>query len=167
MDLQFEKDPPSPRPGYSDMTTLTEVCCDKNKAAAAPRKPPRTFLVEGGSSGRQNVSLESIDEMASLRNVGDSCYNSHHQHLAGFVRSKSLSPHAPHSPTGYHASDFVSEEFYIDESLPSSLSIEQAAGEIALQLSNANDVVALLQVLPLSQTDTLSLIYTARLFLRF
>ncbi|XP_017768492.1 PREDICTED: RB1-inducible coiled-coil protein 1 isoform X3 [Nicrophorus vespilloides] len=81
---------------------------------------------------------------------------------AHFVRSKSISPHTPQSPPkcgnallspisptqAIQPNDFINDEYYIDESLPSSLSIDagnNAHSEYAKQLSNANDVVALLQ----------------------
>lgn len=54
------------------------------------------------------------------------------------------SPFLGHQPSN----DFLNEEFYIDESLPSSLSIEtgHSQGEYVKQLDMANNVVALLQV---------------------
>lgn len=89
----------------------------------------------------------------------------------GFVNplcSKSASPHTPSSSRDVHlneqlsptspvqvhqqvAAEFVTDEYYIDESLPSSLSMEaagagQCQGEYAKQLDTANNVVALLQV---------------------
>lgn len=61
---------------------------------------------------------------------------------------------SPTSPVQVHqqvGGEFVTDEYYIDESLPSSLSMEaagggQSQGEFAKQLDTANNVVALLQV---------------------
>lgn len=84
------------------------------------------------------------------------------------IHSKSASPHTPPSPRDVHLNEqpsptspvqvhqqvggeFVTDEYYIDESLPSSMSMEAAGaghsnGEFAKQLDTANNVVALLQV---------------------
>lgn len=165
----------------------------------------RTLSISGSQSNTEsftnikNPSLESIDELSSLRNFTsntESCFNSHHQQILMNVnnhqhqtvttiitasttpatqaattttttnnitfRSKSLSPHTPqspkdlqqhieqfpNSPVGHQPNEFVNDEYYIDESLPSSLSIEtgQSQGEFVRQLDTANNVVALLQV---------------------
>ena len=124
----------------------------------------------------KNPSLESIDELCSLRNFPsniDSCFNSHyqqqiHSHTStNSCRSKSLSPHTPQSPKDiavieqtspvspvqvHQPSEFVNDEYYIDESLPSSLSMDagQCHGEYVKQLDTANNVVAILQVFALS-----------------
>lgn len=193
---------PSPRLRTTqDVATLTEV---GERSPVPPKKPPRTFLNKSHthsseeqpsnvqmqrtlsvSSTQSNTesftnikhpSLDSIDELSSLRNVNsntESCFNSHHQQMqnSNFFsvissRSKSISPHqtpqspqegvlpnlnSPHSPFLGHqtANDFLNDEYYIDESLPSSLSIEtgQSQGDyIVKQLDTANSVVALLQV---------------------
>lgn len=137
----------------------------------------RTMSFSGSQSNTEsftnvkNPSLESIDELSSMKNFNsntESCFNSHHQQMqsfasAHFSRSKSLSPHTPQSPKdlqveqlspsspiqGHQPNEFITDEFYIDESLPSSLSIEaaQSQGEFVRQLDTANNVVALLQVL--------------------
>lgn len=145
----------------------------------------RTLSISGSQSNTEsftnikNPSLESIDELSSLRNFTsntESCFNSHHQQILMninshhhhqtttnniILRSKSLSPHtpqspkdlqhteqSPNSPVGHQPNEFVNDEYYIDESLPSSLSIEtgQSQGEFVRQLDTANNVVALLQV---------------------
>lgn len=187
-DLHFDKGIPSPRPGTQDASTLTEV---GERNPLPPKKPPRTFQkphiqttqddpnsslqrtlsISGSQSNTEsftnlkNPSLESIDELSSLKNFSsntESCFNSHHQQMQGYnstflFRSKSISPHTPQSPKGespnspvmgHQHNDFVNDEFYIDESLPSSLSIEtgQSQGEFVKQLDTANNVVALLQV---------------------
>jgi RB1-inducible coiled-coil protein 1 len=201
-DLHFDKGIPSPRPGTQDASTLTEV---GERNPLPPKKPPRTFQkpphiqtqddtntitnsalqrtlsISGSQSNTEsftnlkNPSLESIDELSSLKNFSsntESCFNSHHQQMQGFnstllFRSKSISPHTPQSPKdiqgespnspvmGHQQTDFVNDEFYIDESLPSSLSIEtgQSQGEFVKQLDTANNVVALLQVLTKKLVD--------------
>ncbi|RZB40644.1 RB1-inducible coiled-coil protein 1, partial [Asbolus verrucosus] len=192
-DLHFDKGISSPRPGTQDASTLTEV---GERTPLPPKKPPRTFQkphiqtqddtntinssslqrtlsISGSQSNTEsftnikNPSLESIDELSSLKNFTsntESCFNSHHQQMQGYnstllFRSKSISPHTPQSPKdiqgespnspvmGHQQNDFVNDEFYIDESLPSSLSIEtgQSQGEFVKQLDTANNVVALLQ----------------------
>ncbi|EFA03165.2 hypothetical protein TcasGA2_TC013085 [Tribolium castaneum] len=187
-DLHFDKGIPSPRPGTQDASTLTEV---GERSPLPPKKPPRTFQkphiqtlddsnilqrtlsISGSQSNTEsftnlkNPSLESIDELSSLKNFSsntESCFNSHYQQMQGYStllsRSKSISPHTPQSPKdiiqgespnspvmGHQQNDFVNDEFYIDESLPSSLSIEtgQSQGEFVKQLDTANNVVALLQ----------------------
>lgn len=65
----------------------------------------------------------------------------------------SLSPSSPCSSQGRQQTvEFVNDEYYIDESLPSSLSIEgtttQSQGELSRQLEQANSVIALFQVFP-------------------
>jgi hypothetical protein len=201
-DLHFDKGIPSPRPSTQDASTLTEV---GERNPLPPKKPPRTFQkpphiqtqddtntitnsalqrtlsISGSQSNTEsftnlkNPSLESIDELSSLKNFSsntESCFNSHHQQMQGFnstllFRSKSISPHTPQSPKdiqgespnspvmGHQQTDFVNDEFYIDESLPSSLSIEtgQSQGEFVKQLDTANNVVALLQVLTKKLVD--------------
>lgn len=220
LDLNFDKEIHSPKPGTQDASTLTEV---GERHPAPPKKPPRTFQksntlpvyntindtnnvtstynvslhsqrtlsISGSQSNTEsftnikNPSLESIDELSSLRNFTsntESCFNSHHQQILMnnnnsnqstnniILRSKSLSPHtpqspkdlqqhqqqqqqhhaeqSPNSPLGHQPNEFVTDEYYIDESLPSSLSIEtgQSQGEFVRQLDTANNVVALLQV---------------------
>lgn len=177
------------KPGTQDASTSTEV---GERSPLPPRKPPRSLpkpphhcstdertssiSITESFTNVKNPSLESIDELSSLKNftaisTTESCFNSHYQQTAGFLlRSKSLSPHTPQSPrdgqqqqqhsnnnvqdcspnssgSGHQQQqDFASDEFYIDESLPSSLSIEQSQGEVVKQLDTANNVVALLQV---------------------
>lgn len=121
----------------------------------------RTLSVS--SSNTDSFTNVKIDELSSLRNLSsntDSCFNSHHQQMQSYtsLHSKSLSPRTPQSPKeaqcvaspvpGHQSNEFVTDEFYIDESLPSSLSIEtgQSQGEFVRQLDTANNVVALLQV---------------------
>lgn len=158
----------------------------------------RTLSISGSQSNTEsftnikNPSLESIDELSSLRtNLTESCFNSHHQQRTQprscsnqITRSKSLSPHTPaqeaalsnlidqqpqqlsspispqpppnslpagHQPVNTAPNEFCNDDFYIDESLPSSLSCEQGhsqgGGEyVRQQLDTANNVVALLQV---------------------
>lgn len=193
LETNFDKDIQA-KPGTQDASTLTEV---GEKSAVPPKKPPRTFnkshaphsdnasisfisqrtlSISGSNSNTEsftnikNPSLESIDELSSLKNFSsntESCFNSHHQQMQNIpsnhlLRSKSLSPHTPQSPKDAlieqpspispshgHQTEFVTDEFYIDESLPSSLSIEngqQSQGEFVKQLDTANNVVALLQV---------------------
>lgn len=199
---------PSPRLRTTqDAATLTEV---GERSPVPPKKPPRTFpnkshshsscdehsnfphmqrtlsvsSTQSNTESFTNVkhpSLDSIDELSSLRNVNsntESCFNSHHQQMQNSnffscsARSKSISPHSPQSPpdgTGgvpllssphspflghqpacsSSANDFLNDEYYIDESLPSSLSIETGQNQgdyIVKQLDTANSVVALLQV---------------------
>lgn len=186
MELHFDKQLPSSRPGTQDASTSTEV---GERSPLPPKKPPRIFQrshlhstddpscslqrtlsVSSTQSNTEsftnikNPSLESIDELSSLRNV-ESCFNSHYQGFGTsnfLLRSKSISPHTPQSPKDLpvspvspvlghqQAGDFTNDEFYIDESLPSSLSIEtgNSQGEFVRQLDTANNVVALLQVHP-------------------
>ncbi|KAK9872246.1 hypothetical protein WA026_017047 [Henosepilachna vigintioctopunctata] len=187
LDLNFEKDLSSIVSNTQDASTLTEV---GDRSHIPPRKPPRSFQklpsiqttsveevafhrtlsISGSQSNSEsftnikNPSLESIDELLSLKNVSsntESCFNSHYQQqmICGSVgivsqyMSSPISPkyhvvESPKSPVaGHQTSDFVNDEFYIDESLPSSLSIEtgQSQGEFGKQLDTANTVVALLQ----------------------
>lgn len=192
-DLHFDKSIPLQRPGTQDVSTSTEVCERTTFPPKKPPRtfqkspvPPyiqtsqddtltvlqRTLSISVSQSNTdssftnlKNPSLESIDELSSLRNFTtsntESCFNSHHQQMQNhsFFRSKSISPHTtpqspkggetPNSPVLGHQHDFVNDEFYIDESLPSSLSLEtgQSQGEFVKQLDTANNVVALLQVL--------------------
>lgn len=214
--MNFDKNQlPSPRErATQDASTLTEV---GERSPVPPKKPPRTFLnkshthssdehsssnvnqmqrtlsvssTQSNTESFTNVkhpSLDSIDELSSLRNVNsntESCFNSHHQQMQNShffsmsSRPKSLSPHTPQSPQGgggcggigtvpnptsphspflghqptcssSSANDFLNEEYFIDESLPSSLSIETGQNQgdcIVKQLDTANSVVALLQV---------------------
>lgn len=62
------------------------------------------------------------------------------------LETGAVCPTAASSSAVATAQDFISDEFYIDESLPSSLSIEAGQGEFVKQLDTANNVVALLQV---------------------
>ncbi|CAH1183184.1 unnamed protein product [Phaedon cochleariae] len=182
LELHFDNKnmPQSPRSRPTqDASTSTEV---GEKPSAPPKKPPRTFQKPPNAqppptscddhcrtmsvssntesfTNLKNASLESIDE--------GSVFDSHHHRCL----SKSVSPqspplgppHCPCSPSflGHqqqqqqlqHAGDFSSEEFFIDESMPSSLSIEAGGGgggghnqrEFSKQLDTANTVVALLQ----------------------
>lgn len=175
LDLHFDKDIPSPKPTKQDASTSTEV---GERSPIPPKKPPRSFQKlqihhEESTSLHRTLSVSSsntdsftnvkIDEFSrNFSSNTDSCFNSHHQQMqSGFLRSKSLSPHTPQSPRDgeYMASpttvqghqpvnEFVTDEFYIDESLPSSLSIEtgHSHGEFVRQLDTANNVVAMLQV---------------------
>lgn len=175
LDLHFDKEIPSPRPTRQDASTSTEV---GERSPIPPKKPPRTFQKlhihpEQSSPMQRTLSVSSsntdsftnvkIDELRNLSSNTDSCFNSHHQQMQSyasshFLHSKSLSPHTPQSPRdaqyvgspgqGHQSNEFVTDEFYIDESLPSSLSIEtgQSQGEFVRQLDTANNVVALLQV---------------------
>lgn len=208
MELNFDQKNqiPSPRPRTTqDVATITEV---GERSPVPPKKPPRTFLnkshthssdehfsnvilqrtlsvssTQSNTESFTNVkhpSLDSIDELTSLRHVNsnsESCFNSHYQQMQNSIffstssRSKSISPHTPQSPQGgggvpnlnsphspflghqpaysSSANDFLNDEFYIDESLPSSLSIETGHSQgdyIVKQLDTANSVVALLQV---------------------
>ncbi|KAJ8968707.1 hypothetical protein NQ314_002162 [Rhamnusium bicolor] len=190
LELHFDKQIPSPRPGTQDASTSTEV---GERSPIPPKKPPRAFQkshlhssedpsislqrtlsVSSTQSNTEsftnikNPSLESIDELSSLKNLTsntESCFNSHYQQMQSYssnllFRSKSISPHTPQSPKDVQANspnspvlghqpsnDFINDEFYIDESLPSSLSIEtgNSQGEFVKQLDTANNVVALLQ----------------------
>lgn len=190
---------PSPRPGTQDAATSIEVgdrcpLPPKKPPRSFQRSPhiltyssvddqmagntmQRTLSVSSTQSNTEsftnikNPSLDSIDELSSLRNftsASDSCFNSHHQQLQNIVgghqlpiRSKSISPNTPQSPkdiiqeslcsphaAGHQQQDFLNDEFYIDESLPSSLSIEtgHSQGEFVKQLDTAHNVVAILQV---------------------
>ncbi|XP_018336634.1 RB1-inducible coiled-coil protein 1 isoform X4 [Agrilus planipennis] len=63
------------------------------------------------------------------------------------IKNEHISPISPIQGC-QPANEFVTDEYYIDESLPSSLSIEtggHSQGEFVRQLDNANNVVALLQ----------------------
>lgn len=130
----------------------------------------RTLSVS--SSNTDSFTNVKLDELSRnyCSNTDSSCFNSHHQQQQMHSKS-SLSPHTPQSPRDgvveYIATspttattttvqghqpvnnEFVTDEFYIDESLPSSLSIEttgQSHGEFVRQLDTANNVVAMLQV---------------------
>lgn len=172
-----------------------------------PKKPPRSFRAtqsfdtdpvqrtlsistNESFTNIKNISLDSIDELSSIRNFSsttDSCFNSHYNqgkdqanlltstsslHLSDVTslsmpskatafsynqsmlsRSKSVSPQSPsiydrHSPQIVpQQSDFATDEFYIDESLPSSVGTANSQGsEFVRQLDTANIVVAMLQV---------------------
>ncbi|KAJ8961273.1 hypothetical protein NQ318_008958 [Aromia moschata] len=159
LELNFDKQIPSPRPGMQDASTSTE----HTLSVSSTQSNTESF------TNIKNPSLESIDESSNLKHLTsnvDSCFNSHYQQSQGnannlLALSKSpVSPNAPHSPKEVHANspnspvlghqpanDFINDEFYIDESLPSSLSIEagNSQGEFVKQLDTANNVVALLQ----------------------
>lgn len=134
----------------------------------------RTLSISGSQSNNEsfinvkNPSLDSIDEFYSLKSFSyttdnESCFYSHYQKMPTGPSSLLQSPssHTPVSPknltvespkssnAGHQTTDFINDEFYIDESLPSSLSIEtgQSQSEFDKQLDTANSVVALLQVL--------------------
>lgn len=177
-----------------------------------PKKPPRSFRAtqsfdtdpvqrtlsistNESFTNIKNISLDSIDELSSIRNFSsttDSCFNSHYNqgkdqanlltstsslhlsdvtslsmpskatafsynqssyHTSMLSRSKSVSPQSPsiydrHSPQILpQQSDFATDEFYIDESLPSSVGTANSQGsEFVRQLDTANIVVAMLQV---------------------
>lgn len=187
LDLNFDKEIPSPKPSKQDASTCTEV---GEKSPIPPKKPPRSFqklqihheesvslqrTLSVSSSNTDSFTNVKIDEFSSRNyssnTTADSCFNSHHQQMqSGFLRSKSLSPHTPQSPRdcgeyvisptmlasqqqqqqlGHQpVNEFATDEFYIDESLPSSLSIEtgHSHGEFVRQLDTANNVVAMLQV---------------------
>lgn len=76
--------------------------------------------------------------------------SSNHHHQSKGLNPELLSPCSPCSSQGHpQAIEFVTDEFYIDESMPSSLSIEgttQSQGELSRQLDQANTVIALFQV---------------------
>lgn len=146
------KDPPtSPRVGTQDAATSTEVSTSVN---LPPKKPPRSFQKSQISStlsytesftNLKNPSLESIDESGSLKIVS-STTESQLNSPKSPVKESPTSP-----PQGHHVStsEFVTDEFYIDESLPSSLSIEGDAkihGDFVKQIEQANNVVQILQV---------------------
>lgn len=126
-------------------------------------------------SNLKHLSFDSITEFTSLGNIlsTQSCFNSHNQQMLSnifYSRTPSISPHtsqtpqggtypnvnSPHSPFLGHqepfsssANDFLSDEYYIDESLPSSLNSETGHSQgdyMVKQLDTANSVVALLQV---------------------
>lgn len=168
--------PPKKPPRIFHKSQLTYPITEANHIVRNVNLPPQRAMSFSGSNTEsfanlKNSSLESINELSSLKNFSsntDSCFNSHHQQMHCFVsHSKSLSPHTPQSPKdlqgdlfsptspiqGHQLNEFVNDEFYIDESLPSSLSIEtgQSQGEFVRQLDTANNVVALLQVLINSQ----------------
>ncbi|XP_066254083.1 RB1-inducible coiled-coil protein 1 isoform X2 [Euwallacea similis] len=195
-----------------DASTSTEV----RSQILPPKKPPRSFRVvqsfeadplqrtpsistNESFSNIKNISLDSIDELSSIKNFSsttDSCFNSHYNqnayckdqatylsstntsslHLTDVTslsinskanilshyqgcslmlsRSKSISPQSPRdmsfqetvSPQLIHQSDFSTDEFYIDESLPSSVGTGNSQGsEFVRQLDTANIVVAMLQ----------------------
>ncbi|CAH1142100.1 unnamed protein product [Phyllotreta striolata] len=110
----------------------------------------------------------SSDEFSNSKST-DNCHISHEKTLYGtnLLTAKSVSPHtpqssrnSPNSPCLGHqmsnvsgasasgGSDFANDEFFIDESLPSSLSIETGhsqCSEFNKQLDTAHNVVALLQ----------------------
>ncbi|XP_030761433.1 RB1-inducible coiled-coil protein 1 isoform X2 [Sitophilus oryzae] len=183
-----------------DASTSTEA----RNQVLPPKKPPRSFHRASQSfdtdqrtlststnesfTNIKNISLDSIDELSSIKNFSnattESCFNSHYNqalskeqssslsstsslHLSENIarsnvashygtsslmlsRSKSVSPQSPRdnaSPQMCHQQqDFVSDEFYIDESLPSSVGTGNSQGsEFVRQLDNANIVVAMLQ----------------------
>ncbi|XP_050307450.1 RB1-inducible coiled-coil protein 1 isoform X2 [Anthonomus grandis grandis] len=125
----------------------------------------------------KNISLDSIDELSSIKNftstISESCFNSHCNqmtskdattsslHLSDISgtaktsshyqnRSKSVSPQSPGESSPYTVnaltSDFATDEYYIDESLPSSVGTGNSQGsEFVRQLDTANIVVAMLQ----------------------
>ncbi|XP_066138887.1 RB1-inducible coiled-coil protein 1 isoform X2 [Euwallacea fornicatus] len=196
----------------TDASTSTE----ERSQILPPKKPPRSFRVaqsfeadplqrtpsistNESFSNIKNISLDSIDELSSIKNFSsttDSCFNSHYNqsafckdqasclsstntsslHLTDVTslsinskvnilshyqgcslmlsRSKSISPQSPRdisfqdtvSPQLIHQSDFSTDEFYIDESLPSSVGTGNSQGsEFVRQLDTANIVVAMLQ----------------------
>lgn len=193
--LNNTKSQPHPSDELSSFTT--NISLQRTLSVSSTQSNTESF------TNVKHPSLDSIDELTSLRNVnsnGDSCFNSHHhqqQQMQNSIffstttttssRSKSISPHTPQSPLGVvappasssaaaagggysafpnltsphspflghqstycgSANDFLNDEFYIDESLPSSLSIETGHSQgdyIVKQLDTANSVVALLQV---------------------
>lgn len=148
----------SPRPGTSDVATLTEV----GHISLPPRKPPRAFyksltksldsphhyefgpINESQLEDTEDLKLLEIDSKSSL--VISPL-------IPKPLHPGSMSPSSPCSSQGRQpAVEFVNDEYYIDESLPSSLSIEgtttQSQGELSRQLEQANSVIALFQVLP-------------------
>lgn len=164
----------SPRPGTSDVATLTEV----GHISLPPRKPPRAFyksqITKSLDSphhfefGPINESkLEDSDEpdfCVKLLDVDSK--NSlivSPLHPCKSLYPGSLSPSSPCSSQGrQQGAEFVTDEYYIDESLPSSLSIEgttttQSQGELSRQLEQANSVIAIFQVLPESLVYMLGL----------
>ncbi|XP_056637199.1 RB1-inducible coiled-coil protein 1 isoform X2 [Diorhabda sublineata] len=182
----FDRNIPSLRPHTQDASTSTEVSDNKTSLPPKkpPRtfqqKPTqqehsschtqRTLSVSSNTDSFTNIkhpSLESIEEISNVRPT-DSCFNSHY-HGNPVLRSKSISPHTPqspqvNSPLGHQTTqnlagvgDFSNDEFYIDESLPSSLSIETGhsqGSEFIKQLDTAHNVVALLQDnLQISRTE--------------
>lgn len=137
---------------------MTEV----GHISVPPRKPPRAFFksqitksldsphhFEFGPINESNLEYADdvdfsvkldIDSKSSL--VISPCKNLH---------PNSLSPSSPCSSQGRQQGvEFVNDEYYIDESLPSSLSIEgtttQSQGELSRQLEQANSVIAIFQV---------------------
>ncbi|CAG9827239.1 unnamed protein product [Diabrotica balteata] len=177
LELHFDKNIPSPRPRTQDASTSTEVS-DTKASVPPKKPPrtfqqksslqehssyhsQRTLSVSSNTDSFTNIkhpSLESIEEFSNLK-PSDSCFNSHY-HGNPALRSKSISPHTPqspmvNSPLGHQSAhnvtgvgDFSNDEFYIDESLPSSLSIETGhsqGSEFIKQLDTAHNVVALLQ----------------------
>ncbi|XP_074031330.1 autophagy-related 17 [Leptinotarsa decemlineata] len=146
------------------------------RSPVPPQKPPRTFQnsrkhtpnapflktlsVTSTTPAHTETSLHLKNSSCLASVLPDSYFNSHHQQMQNHPINpmpKSITPQSPkdiqvkspNSPFLGHqpANEFVSDEFYIDESLPSSLSIEtgQSQGEFFNQLDTANNVVALLQ----------------------
>lgn len=149
----------SPRPGTSDVATLTEV----GHKSLPPRKPPRAFfksqITRSLDSPHTHFEFDTILEHESQLEESDEVdYGSKiFEEKNSFISPcklappGSLSPSSPCSSQGrQQASEFVNDEYYIDESLPSSLSIEgtttQSQGELSRQLEQANSVIALFQV---------------------
>ncbi|XP_076271158.1 autophagy-related 17 isoform X2 [Rhynchophorus ferrugineus] len=102
-----------------------------------------------------STSSLHLSEAASLSNLLKSTVTSHYGNSSLMLgRSKSVSPQSPRegifqdnaSPQMGHQPDFVNDEFYIDESLPSSVGTGNSQGsEFVRQLDTANIVVAMLQ----------------------
>lgn len=108
-----------------------------------------------------NLLTSNLSDVTSLSTLSKANLASHYQSYATsslmLSRSMSVSPQSPRdsapfqegsSPqTGPNQSDFATDEFYIDESLPSSVGTGNSQGsEFVRQLDTANIVVAMLQV---------------------
>ncbi|KAH1014032.1 hypothetical protein HUJ04_002933 [Dendroctonus ponderosae] len=124
-----------------DVSTITEV----RNPVYPPKKTPRFFRstqsFETDSTPRtlsismnesftnlKNSSLDSIDEMSSLKSPRDVLFQE------------------TSSPNTGMQSDFSTDEYYIDESMPSSVGTGNSQGsEFVRQLDTANIVIAMLQ----------------------
>lgn len=108
------------------------------------------------TSLKKSLSLTSQQQMSQiLASKTKSLSTLYHQNAPCKFPQDTMSPSSPCSSQGHPINlEFVTDEFYIDESMPSSLSIEgtTSQGELSRQLEQANNVIALFQVYCTSRT---------------
>lgn len=98
------------------------------------------------TSLKKSLSLSSQLQMTQMSSKTKSLSTLYHPFK---FPQDTMSPSSPCSSQGHPINlEFVTDEFYIDESMPSSLSIEgtTSQGEMSRQLEQANNVIALFQV---------------------